>query len=121
MSLTGSGRLKSARCAATTPVNLNGSGQLFRPSGAVRSLTARANGSGSLDLAGLSSDQADLTSNGSGGITANVQPVADRAERRLGRHPGVRQAGPARYQRATACRCCKPRRRLLPAGWAGRT
>jgi hypothetical protein len=53
-------------------VNLNGSGQLH-VSGAVRSLTARANGSGHLDLGRLSSDQADLSSNGSGGITANVR------------------------------------------------
>jgi hypothetical protein len=53
-------------------VNLNGSGQLH-VGGSVRALTARANGSGQLDLAKLASEQADLSSNGSGGITANVK------------------------------------------------
>jgi hypothetical protein len=62
------GRMQGERVTA----NLNGSGQL-RVAGAVRSLSARSNGSGHLDLADLVSDQADLSSTGSGGITANVR------------------------------------------------
>ncbi|MGJ7916512.1 head GIN domain-containing protein [Massilia sp. LXY-6] len=73
LSLTGSGRLEVGQVRGDYAiVNLNGSGQL-RGGGAVRSLTARANGTGHLDLAQLSSDQADLSSSGSGGITANVR------------------------------------------------
>jgi hypothetical protein len=73
LALTGSGRLQVGQVRGDYAiVNLNGSGQL-RVSGAVRSLTARANGTGHLDLSKLSSDQADLSSSGSGGITANVR------------------------------------------------
>lgn len=73
LALTGSGRMEVGRVAGDYAiVNLNGTGRL-RVGGAVRSLTARANGSGHLDLGGLSSDQADLSSSGSGGITANVR------------------------------------------------
>jgi hypothetical protein len=73
LALTGSGRLQVGQVRGDYAiVNLNGSGQL-QVGGAVRSLTARSNGSGHLDLAKLSSDQADLSSSGSGGITANVR------------------------------------------------
>jgi hypothetical protein len=51
---------------------LTGCGQL-RAGGSVRSLTARSTGSGHLDLVDLVSKQADLTSTGSGGLTANVK------------------------------------------------
>jgi hypothetical protein len=53
-------------------VNLSGSGSL-QASGVVSSLNARVHGSGDLNLAGLSSDSADLTTNGSGDITALVK------------------------------------------------
>jgi hypothetical protein len=73
LALTGSGRMEVGQVRGDYAiVNLNGTGRL-RVGGAVRSLTARANGSGHLDLGGLSSDQADLSSSGSGGITANVR------------------------------------------------
>jgi hypothetical protein len=39
----------------------------------VRALTVHVNGSGSADLSGLASENADLVTNGSGGITANVK------------------------------------------------
>lgn len=73
VSVNGSGRVVAGRVhGERVAANLNGSGQL-RMSGAVRSLSARANGSGHLDLADLVSEQADLSSTGSGGITANVR------------------------------------------------
>ena len=53
-------------------VTLSGSGQLH-VGGAVRSLRARASGSGHLDLAALASQRGDLASTGSGGITATVR------------------------------------------------
>ena len=53
-------------------VSLDGSGQL-RAAGAVRSLNARASGSGHLDLGKLASQQGDLSSSGSGGVTATVK------------------------------------------------
>jgi hypothetical protein len=62
------GRVQGERVTAT----LNGSGQL-RVTGEVRNLAARANGSGHLDLADLVSQEAELSSAGSGGITANVK------------------------------------------------
>jgi len=71
--LSGSGRMHVGQVRGDYAiVNLNGSGQL-QVGGAVRSLTARASGSGQLDLAALSSEQADLSSSGSGGISANVR------------------------------------------------
>lgn len=73
VSVNGSGRVVAGRVHGDrVAANLNGSGQL-RMTGAVRSLSARANGSGHLDLADLVSEQADLSSTGSGGITANVR------------------------------------------------
>ncbi|MBW8897225.1 MAG: DUF2807 domain-containing protein [Massilia sp.] len=53
-------------------VNLNGSGSL-QAAGTVNWLNARVHGSGGVNLASLTSDQADLTTTGSGGITALVR------------------------------------------------
>ena len=73
LTLTGSGRVVAGRVQGDRlTANLNGSGQL-RATGAVRHLAARSNGSGHLDLADLVSEQADLSSTGSGGMTANVR------------------------------------------------
>jgi hypothetical protein len=73
VSMSGSGRLVVGQMQGEhVTANLNGSGQL-RVAGAVHRLVARSNGSGHLDLADLVSDQADLSSTGSGGITANVR------------------------------------------------
>jgi len=73
LSLNGSGRVVAGRMQGErVTANLNGSGQL-RVTGAVRNLAARSNGSGHLDLADLVSEQADLSSTGSGGMTANVR------------------------------------------------
>jgi len=73
VSLNGSGRVVAGRVRGErATANLTGSGQL-RLAGTVRSLSARSNGSGHLDLADLVSEQADLSSTGSGGITANVR------------------------------------------------
>jgi hypothetical protein len=73
LSLNGSGRIVAGRMQGErVTANLNGSGQL-RVTGAVRNLAARSNGSGHLDLADLVSEQADLSSTGSGGMTANVR------------------------------------------------
>jgi hypothetical protein len=73
LSLNGSGRVVAGRMQGErVTANLNGSGQL-RVTGAVRSLAARSSGSGHLDLADLVSEQADLSSTGSGGMTANVR------------------------------------------------
>ena len=73
LTLTGSGRIVAGRMQGERlTANLNGSGQL-RVTGAVRHLAARSNGSGHLDLADLVSEQADLSSTGSGGMTANVR------------------------------------------------
>jgi len=73
LTLNGSGRVVAGRMQGERlTANLNGSGQL-RATGAVRHLAARSNGSGHLDLADLVSEQADLSSTGSGGMTANVR------------------------------------------------
>lgn len=73
LTLTGSGRIVAGRMQGERlTASLNGSGQL-RVTGAVRHLAARSNGSGHLDLADLVSEQADLSSTGSGGMTANVR------------------------------------------------
>ena len=53
-------------------VNLSGSGSL-QAAGTVSWLNARVHGSGGVNLASLTSDQADLTTTGSGGITALVR------------------------------------------------
>lgn len=73
LSMSGSGRLNAGQVRGDYAVaTLNGSGQL-RVAGSVRTLTARSTGSGHLDLVNLVSEQADLTSTGSGGLTANVK------------------------------------------------
>jgi hypothetical protein len=73
LTLNGSGRILAGRVQGERmTASLNGSGEL-RATGAVRHLAARANGSGHLDLADLVSEQADLASTGSGGMTANVR------------------------------------------------
>jgi hypothetical protein len=73
LTLNGSGRVVAGRMQGErVTASLNGSGQL-RVTGAVRHLAARSNGSGHLDLADLVSEQADLSSTGSGGMTANVR------------------------------------------------
>ncbi|MGZ5200256.1 MAG: head GIN domain-containing protein [Telluria sp.] len=91
--VNGSGRLDAARLrAAGAELSSNGSGFLYagelrgehasvgvhgsgkvQARGVVRSLTVHTTGSGSADLEGLLSDRADLSSTGSGGITANVR------------------------------------------------
>ena len=71
--MNGSGRINVGEVRGDhATATLNGSGQL-RAGGSVRSLTARSTGSGHLDLVNLVSEQADLTSTGSGGLTANVK------------------------------------------------
>jgi hypothetical protein len=71
--LAGSGRLKVGQVRGDYAIaRLDGSGQLS-VSGNVHALTARSTGSGHLDLGNLVSDEADLSSTGSGGITANVK------------------------------------------------
>nr|WP_314541992.1 DUF2807 domain-containing protein [uncultured Massilia sp.] len=71
--LTGSGRVKVGQVRGDYAIaRLDGSGQLS-VGGRVHALTARSTGSGHLDLANLASDEADLSSTGSGGITANVK------------------------------------------------
>lgn len=73
LTVNGSGRVNVGRVQGErVTANLNGSGQL-RVAGMTRSLTARSSGSGLLDLVDLTSEQADLSSTGSGGITANVR------------------------------------------------
>jgi hypothetical protein len=75
LSLSGSGRLNAGQVRGDyVTATLTGSGQL-RAGGAVRMLTARSVGSGHLDLANLASEQAELTSTGSGGLSANVRQL----------------------------------------------
>jgi hypothetical protein len=60
-------------------VEVSGSGDL-QASGAVRSLTVRVNGSGGAHLDALAAQEADIESNGSGGVSATVhQSVRGRA------------------------------------------
>lgn len=70
--LTGSGRLDLGQVnGEALNLELHGSGGAHA-SGTVRNMTVRLNGSGSADLAGLSSQTADLSSSGSGSISATV-------------------------------------------------
>ena len=48
---------------------------MLQAGGAVRSLNARVAGSGSVDLAGLSTQDADLAADGSGGIRVYGHPA----------------------------------------------
>ncbi len=73
LSLAGSGRMHIGEIRGDyARVSVAGSGML-QAGGAVRSLNARVAGSGSLDLAGLSTQDADLAADGSGGIRATVK------------------------------------------------
>jgi hypothetical protein len=53
-------------------IQISGSGTV-QTGGAVRTLNVRVSGSGSADLAGLTTEQGDLASSGSGGISATVR------------------------------------------------
>ena len=73
LSLAGSGRMNIGEIRGDyLRASVAGSGVL-QAGGAVRSLNARVAGSGSLDLAGLSTQDADLAADGSGGIRATVK------------------------------------------------
>jgi hypothetical protein len=73
LSLSGSGRIALGQVNADSlTANVHGSGEV-QASGRVRSLNARVHGSGGANLTGLNSDQADLITNGSGDISANVK------------------------------------------------
>jgi hypothetical protein len=73
LDLTGSGRVTLGQLRGDyARASVQGSG-LLQATGAVRSLNVRVHGSGNADMAGLASDQADLVTNGSGGITATVK------------------------------------------------
>lgn len=73
LSLAGSGRMNIGEIRGDyARVSVAGSGVL-QAGGVVRSLNARVAGSGSVDLAGLSTQDADLAADGSGGIRATVK------------------------------------------------
>jgi len=70
--LSGSGQLSLGRVnGEQLNLELHGSGSA-NASGSVRNMTVRLNGSGSADLAGLTSQTAELNTNGSGSISAAV-------------------------------------------------
>jgi hypothetical protein len=73
LGLSGSGRMNIGEIRGDyLRASVAGSGVL-QAGGAVRSLNARVAGSGSLDLAALSTQDADLAADGSGGIRATVR------------------------------------------------
>lgn len=73
LGLAGSGRMHIGAIRGDyARVSVAGSGVL-QAGGAVRSLNARVAGSGSLDLAALATQDADLAADGSGGIRATVR------------------------------------------------
>jgi hypothetical protein len=73
LSLSGSGRMNVGEIRGDyARVSVDGSGVL-QAGGTVRSLNARVAGSGNVDLASLSTQDADLAANGSGGIRATVK------------------------------------------------
>ncbi len=73
LSVSGSGRMNVGDVQGDyARVQVSGSGVL-QAAGRVRSLNARVSGSGSVDLAALSTHEADLASSGSGGIRATVK------------------------------------------------
>ncbi|BDT61391.1 hypothetical protein MasN3_48850 [Massilia varians] len=73
LSLAGSGRMNIGEIRGDyLRASVAGSGVL-QAGGAVRSLNARVAGSGSVDLAALSTQDADLAADGSGGIRATVK------------------------------------------------
>ena len=65
---TGLGPVQGANLA----LRASGSG-MIEASGAVATVSARTSGSGQIDIAGVVSEQADLTTSGSGGISATVK------------------------------------------------
>lgn len=72
LSLTGSGAITLGKAdGESVNVKVRGSGDV-RASGAARQLNARVSGSGGANLMGLASQNADLTTDGSGDITAQV-------------------------------------------------
>lgn len=72
LSLTGSGGITLGKAdGESLNVKVRGSGDV-RASGAAKQLNARVTGSGGANLMGLASQSADLTTDGSGGITARV-------------------------------------------------
>lgn len=71
--MNGSGRMNlGAVQGDVLNVNVHGSGG-FQANGAAQRVNAHVHGSGGVNLSGLSSEQADLTANGSGDITALVK------------------------------------------------
>jgi hypothetical protein len=58
--------------AESLTASVHGSGEV-QVSGRVQNLNARVHGSGGANLTGVSSERADLATNGSGDITANVR------------------------------------------------
>ena len=73
LGLSGSGRMNVGEIRGDyARVKVSGSGVL-QAGGVVRSLNARVAGSGNLDLASLSTQDADLAADGSGGIRATVK------------------------------------------------
>lgn len=73
LSLSGSGRIDVGQVSGDYAIaKVSGAGRMH-VGGAVRTLTARSSGSGQLDLARLVSQQGDLSTSGSGDITASVR------------------------------------------------
>lgn len=73
LTVSGSGRMNLGDIQGDyARVQVSGSGVL-QAGGRVRALNARVSGSGSVDLAALSTQEADLASSGSGGIRATVK------------------------------------------------
>jgi hypothetical protein len=72
VNLTGSGRMTVGQVNGDAfTANVHGSGEL-QASGRVQRLTTNVHGSGGANLVTLNSESADLTTNGSGDISANV-------------------------------------------------
>jgi hypothetical protein len=73
LTLNGSGRMSIGQVQGNAlTANVHGSGSL-QASGSVAALNAHVHGSGGANLTALAADRADLTTNGSGGITATVR------------------------------------------------
>lgn len=73
LTVSGSGRMTVGEVRGDyARMSVTGSGRL-EAGGAVRSLQARVTGSGSIDLASLTAQEADLLAAGSGGISATVK------------------------------------------------
>lgn len=73
VTLNGSGRMSLGQVQGNAlTANVHGSGSL-QASGSVAALNAHVHGSGGANLTSLASDRADLTTNGSGDITATVR------------------------------------------------